>query len=359
MSVFIRTDASVAIGTGHVTRCLTLAEALRARGATVRFVCREHTGAAFGLIEAAGFALHKLPVTEGKPLPAGYEGWLGEAWQQDAAKTTGIIRNEAGVADWLVADHYGIDFQWESALRPVTHRIMVIDDLADRRHDCDLLLDQNLRSEKTSYRDLVPSTGTVLLGPTYALLREEFRQARMRVSVRKGAVRKIVVFFGGSDPTNETEKSVEALRRLNPKGVEVDVIVGASNPLKGRIASLCEDLPYMRFHCQVSDMARFLAEADLALGAAGVSSWERLALGVPALVIAVADNQLENMRQLDKQGVAVGLGSSQDVTVEALSRAIGELLAAPRLLSSMSGKALGLVDGEGAHRVLTQMECMT
>jgi len=355
MNVFIRADASVTIGTGHVMRCLALAKAARLHGMTVHFVCREHNGAALDLIEAAGFALHRLPITGEAPLPAGYEGWLGETWQQDAARTARVIRDEVGEADWLVVDHYGIDERWEKALRPVAHRIFVIDDLADRRHDCDLLLDQNLRSENAPYQGLAPPSATVLIGPSYALLRDEFRQSRARASVRTGVVKQVVVFFGGSDPTNETEKAIEAIRRLNPAGIEVDVIVGASNPMKERIAALCADLPYMRFHCQVDDMAHFLVDADLALGAAGVSSWERLALGVPALVAAVADNQIENMRQLDELGVAVGLGVSRNVTVEGLAQAIGNLLSSPRIVSAMSEKALGLVDGEGVSRVVDRL----
>lgn len=358
MNVFIRADASVTIGTGHVMRCLALAKAARLRGMTVHFVCCEHNGAALDLIEAAGFVLHRLPITGEEPLPAGYEGWLGETWQQDAARTARVIRDEVGEVDWLVVDHYGIDERWERVMRLVAHRIFVIDDLADRRHDCDLLLDQNLRSEEAPYRGLVPPSATVLMGPHYALLREEFPQARSRVSVRTGVVKRVVVFFGGSDPTNETEKAIEAIRRLNPAVIEVDVIVGASNPMKEEIAALCADLPYMHFHCQVDDMAHFLVEADLALGAAGVSSWERLALGVPALVVAVADNQIENMRQLDGLGVAVGLGVSRNVTVERLSLAIGNLLSSPRIVSAMSEKALGLVDGEGVRRVLRQMEAI-
>jgi len=355
VNVFIRADSSVTIGTGHIMRCLALAKAVRLQGMTVHFVCREHSGAALDLIEVAGFALHRLPILGKEPLPAGYEGWLGETWQQDAARTARVIRDGVGETDWLVVDHYGIDERWERAMRSVAHRIFVIDDMVDRRHDCDLLLNQNLPSEKTSYQGLVPPYATVLLGPNYALLRDEFRQARTQVSVRTGVVRRVVVFFGGSDPTNETEKAIEALRRLNPPGIEVDVIVGASNPMKERIAALCADLPYMHFHCQVDDMARILAEADLALGAAGVASWERLALGVPSLVTAVADNQIENMRQLDGLGVAVGLGVSRDVTEERLSLAIGNLLSSPAIVSAMSEKALGLVDGEGASRVVDRL----
>jgi UDP-2,4-diacetamido-2,4,6-trideoxy-beta-L-altropyranose hydrolase len=339
MRVVFRADASVSIGSGHVMRCLTLAGALAQRGAQAAFLCCPQPGDMRAAIEAHGFPVIPLQ-------------------RCDDSREAASALEAMGEVGWLVVDHYGIDERWERAMRSAVHRIFAIDDLADRRHDCDLLLDQNLRSEETSYRGLVPPSATVLMGPSYALLRDEFRQARTRVSVREGKVRRIVVFFGGSDPTNETEKAVAAIRLLNRADIEVDVIVGASNPVKDRISDLCAELPYMRFHCQVADMAHFLEEADLALGAAGVSSWERLALGVPALVVAVADNQLENMRQLDKLGAAIGLGVSRNVTVEGLAQAIGNLLSSPGIVRAMSEKTLGLVDGEGANRVLRQMEAM-
>lgn len=257
-----------------------------------------------------------------------------------------------------MVDHYGLDACWESSLRSCCRKIMVIDDLSDRSHDCDLLLDQNLR-DNNPYRDLLPESAEVLIGPKFALLRDEFSQSRTNISARASEVRRIVVFYGGSDPTGETLKAVEALRFLNRSDIEVDVIVGENNPCKDLIAGMCATAPWLHFYCQVSDMANFLAQADLALGAAGVSSWERLALGIPALVTAVADNQLENMRQLDRLEVAVGLGVSQDVEVDGLSRAIRNLLTSPQKVHAMSEKSLGLVDGAGTSRVVARMTEMS
>jgi len=338
MKVVFRADASSGIGSGHVMRCLALAEALRHKGHETFFLCRRLPGDMVGFIKSKGVAVDILDATDN---PAD-------------AKQSAHMLEATGGTDWLVVDHYGLDANWESLLRACCGKIMVIDDVADRRHDCDLLLDQNLRDGNT-YSELVPASAEVLIGPKFALLRDEFSQARANVKVRTGEVRRIVVFYGGSDPTGETTKAVEALRRLNLLDIKVDVIVGESNPRKDQVAELCAALPSMRFYCQVPDMAYLLARADLALGAAGVSSWERLALGVPALVIAVADNQLENMRQLDRLGVAVGLGVSRDVSVDSLSQAIGKLLSSPWSVHTMSEKALGLVDGEGTSRVAARM----
>jgi UDP-2,4-diacetamido-2,4,6-trideoxy-beta-L-altropyranose hydrolase len=351
----IRVDSAVWMGIGHVSRCLTLAEELRRNGVEVLFVCREHTGAALGWIESFDFPLRRLPVSGQRSVPASYADWLGEDWRLDSGRTEEIIRQYSASVDWLIVDHYGIDQKWEEAMRNVARRIFVIDDLADRRHDCDLLLDHNIHDGEP-YRDLVPQSAKVLSGPEYALLREEFREARAHVEVRSGLVRRIVLFFGGSDPTGETVKALFALQQLDIADIEVDVIVGEGNPRKDEVAQICSSLDHVQFHCQVPGMARFLAHADLALGAAGVSSWERLALGVPTLVVAVADNQVENMQHLDRLGVAIGMGASSEVSAASMVRAITAVLAAPERLHIMSKKALELVDGKGVLRVTERLK---
>lgn len=354
MNCVIRADSGRWIGMGHVSRCLSLAAELRRRSFAVHFISREHPGAALDWIEREGFALHRLPPGERVSRPASHAEWLGEDWRIDAERTIGIVADQLGRADWLVVDHYAIGENWEREVRQVAGRILAIDDLADRRHDCDMLQDQNL-VEGNPYRELLPPSAKLLAGPRYALLREEFRRERAHVAARGGDVGRILVFFGGSDPTDETSKALEALGMLDLHGIEVEVIVGSGNPRKDAVAARCAGLPRVRFHCQVSDMASRLVRTDLALGAAGVASWERLALGVPALIVAVADNQFDNMRRLDSLGVAIGLGASADVSTAGLARAIEALLAAPARVKEMSAKALTMVDGEGVVRVADEM----
>lgn len=333
----IRVDGGSAIGLGHVSRCLTLAQELQDHDLTVEFVCRELPGMADGWVEDAGFPVHRLPAR----LPS---------WREDAAATAAVLEDGAAV-DWLVVDHYGLDARWERVLRPKVRRIFVVDDLADRPHDCDGLLDQNLREVGNPYAGLLPAGAAVFLGPDYALLRKDFRRAAQHRRSRDGAIRRLLVFFGGSDPTGETLKALAALERIEGRAFTVDVIVGAANPDKDQVAAKCAALSWVNFHCQTADMARFLEESDCALGAAGMSSWERLAAGVPAVVVAVADNQMENLRQLDKLGAALVLGPSSAVTVEDWARAIADLLAAPERVRRMAEKACGIVDGEGAGRI--------
>lgn len=337
MKVVIRADASSVIGSGHVMRCLALADALRNAGHTAFFVCRRLPGDMQDVIKSNGFSADMLEAADVSGDRVETAAWL----------------SRSGGADWLVVDHYGLDEAWETPMRAWCRRILVIDDLANRRHDCDILLDQNLRDDNP-YQMLVPQQARQLMGPRFALLRREFLMAREGLSRRDGVVRRILVFFGGGDFNGETLKALDALAGLDPRGITVDVIVGASNPNQAQIAAKCVEAN-LNYHCQVSDMAQFLSRADLALGAGGVSSWERLALGVPALVVAVADNQVENMRQLEKHGVALALGRAEEVTPQRIAAALEATLSAPEALRAMSEKALTLVDAQGAARVVAEM----
>lgn len=273
--LFIRADASVQIGTGHIMRCLTLADELRGRCAEAIFVCREFDGNLCGYIEEKGYIVHRLPVSNGQE--CNIEGnlkhavWLGADWRTDARQVEEIIKDLDPPLDWLVADHYALDKRWEGYLRPYCKKIMVIDDLADRAHDCDLLLDQNFSEDLESrYDGLVPTWCKELLGPKYALLRSEFREARTNLRKRDGHVKRIIIFFGGSDPTNETTKALEAIRMLNRPDIAVDVVVGAFNPHRKVIEQIASDLPDCTCHFNVKDMAVLMAGAELAVGAGGL-----------------------------------------------------------------------------------------
>lgn len=344
MNVLIRADASVAIGTGHVMRCLTLAQALRERGASVTFLCRELPGSLNHYIEQQGFRVAPIPLDE--------DG----SWGADARYTQEVIAARGEHPDWIIVDHYGLDARWESALRPMAHRIMVIDDLADRTHDCDLLLDQNIVQNQASvYEKLIPTHATQLLGPQYALLRNEFAHMRATLRPRDGAVKRILVFFGGSDPTNESEKALAALSTSDFAGIVLDVVVGTSNPNREKIRALCASRPNTVFHCQVSNMAELMAQADLSLGAGGTTSWERMALGLPALVLSVAGNQEQIAARLAMLGAQNYLGKNQDVSAKDIQAALERLMQTPADCAAMSAIAMELVDGLGASRVAAAM----
>lgn len=343
-----RVDALPFMGVGHLSRCLALASALRASGGQVHFICRDGENNANWLVEKQAFPLHCLPAGRMPATPEDTQQWLGCGVDEDAAATHEIVRSLGG-ADWLIVDHYALDADWEAKLRPVCRRLLVIDDLANRYHDCDLLLDQSLR-DGNPYADLIPSSAIALLGPAYALLREEFSIERQNCQVRTGEIRRIVVFFGGSDPTGDTKKAVAALIQL-PQKIDAEIIVGVMNPARHALEAQCQDHDHLHFACQVSDMAARLAGADLAIGAAGTASWERLCLGVPALLVQQAENQQTNIIQLDKHGVAQALGSSTEVDAKRITDAITTLMAQPETLRAMSVKAWSMVHGDGACRV--------
>lgn len=348
-----RVDALPFMGVGHLSRSLALAGALRAGGMSVHFVCRDGVGSQYWLVEREGFSLHHLPAAPPPVAPKDPRQWLGVIPEEDAEATIRVIDREIGSVDWLVVDHYAIEYYWERRLRNFCKQILIIDDLADRRHDCDLLLDQSLR-DGNPYIGLVPAAAKFLLGPRYALLRPEFARQRARCRVRDGQIRRIVVFFGGSDQTGDTFMALDALIRLSPP-LEAEIIVGAMNSSKKAIEVACRPYPFLHFYCQVSDMATRLARADLAIGAGGTTSWERLSMGLPTLVIEQVDNQSENARQLEQYGVAIRLGRSSEVQSDHILASINTLLANPERLREKSARALDLVDGQGACRLAMVM----
>lgn len=345
MRIAIRADASVAIGTGHVMRCLALAEAMRARGAEIAFISREAEGNLCRLVQERGFGMFRLPDS----------GDVKSAWQEDADRTVEVLDAVWAHTEWIIVDHYHLDAKWEHAVRGTECKIMAIDDLADRPHDCDVLLDQNfVRDMERRYQGLVSGQTRLLLGPMHALLRQEFLQARMTRRQRAGSLQRMLFFFGGSDPTNETGKALEGLKQFNRPDIAVDVVIGASNPHRDDVKRQCEALPNVRLHCQVDNMAALMAAADLALGAGGVSTWERCCVGLPALVSILADNQAELTLAAAEYGAIVNLGRGETLSADDYKRALETVDAAQ--LARMEERGLALVDGMGCERVMEALE---
>lgn len=358
MKVFIRADASLEIGSGHVMRCLTLAGALRGGGADVGFICRELAGNLCARIADMGFEVLRLPAAaptgEAADTPP-HARWLGTDWETDAAQTTRML-GAGPMADWLVVDHYALDRRWEGAMCTAAARIMALDDLADRPHDCDLLLDQNfVRHPDTRYSGLIPLRCRQLLGPTYALLRPEFAAARRRSGKRTGEVARILVFFGASDLDNVTLKALRGLGLLDRREIRVDVVLGVNNPHRAEVRSFAAAMPQVFCHDYVNDMAELMTAADLYIGAAGTTTWERCCLGLPSLVITVAPNQALAIRGLEQAGATRVLGEGARLSAEDIMHAIQAVLATPAVLAGFSRASMALVDGLGAQRVAEAM----
>lgn len=358
-TVAIRVDASMAMGTGHVVRCLTLADMLRTRGVRCHFVCREHPGHMINAIRQRGFEVTALPAvaTGFQPAPSAgvpmlaHAGWLGCNWSCDADQTLHAVR--AIKPDLLVIDHYAIDIRWEKVLRSHVRRIMVVDDLADRAHECDFLLDQNWFGDDISrrYQGLTPDHCVTMLGPGYALLKPEYATLRAHIPPRDGEVRRLLVFMGGSDPTNETSKVIEALKHPGLMHLLVDVVIGANHPDPLGIASKAEARRGTCVHRGLPSLAGLMMRADLMVGGGGATTWERMCLGLPAVVICIADNQAEMNRALSKAGYFESLGGKDDVDAKRVAETVIAVIESREVLITMSKRSRELVGGDGASRV--------
>jgi UDP-2,4-diacetamido-2,4,6-trideoxy-beta-L-altropyranose hydrolase len=281
--------------------------------------------------------------------------WLGTSQIQDAQAT---IRTLSGaIWDLLIVDHYALDVRWESLLRQSVKKIMIIDDLADRQHDCDVLLDQNLNKDVDfRYKGLVPSHCQLLQGPHYALLREEFSKIHKRVNPRAGGIKRILVFLGGVDIDNFTNRILETFNEIGIKEIGVDVVIGQQHPFREQIESVCSEYGFV-CHVQTDRMAELMAAADLAIGAGGSASWERCCLGLPAVLVSLASNQVGIAKELDVLGACIYLGSDKVVSMEMIREAIMDLLDHPAQLAALSEKSYSLVDGHGVNRVLQTLWC--
>lgn len=333
MNIFFRVDASVEIGTGHVMRCLTLADWLTGENTNIFFVCRKAEGNMEQIITERGYEVIMLDYEPFHMLEDARE-FLKQTFDREI--------------DLLIIDHYGIDINWEKQIRPYVKKIFVIDDLANRKHDCDVLLDQNFfLNMEERYDGLVPKYCQLLLGPKYLLLRKEFYKIKRH---RRTDMKRIFVFFGGSDPTDETTKALHALSKLELNGMVIDVVVGASNPKRMEIEVLCSRIG-AHFHCQVNHIAHLMAQADFALGAGGVTMWERCFVGLPTLVTIVADNQRKSTEDAAKAGAIELLGWHEDVTVDTYVAGIKNVLKHPQKLMKMQEKGYELVGDFSTRKV--------
>lgn len=361
LGIAFRADAANDIGTGHVMRCLTLADALKARGAETLFISRDLPGHMHDVVLSRGHRAVLLPAptdqAQSPTSPPPHAAWLKVPVAQDMAESAQAL--SAHAAHWLVLDHYALDATWQQGLQQAIHRpvhVLVIDDLADRPHVCDLLLDSSQPDAGDTYQRLLPTTCRLLLGPQFALLRPQFATARATVQPRSGSVGRILVFYGGSDPDLLTAQTLTAIAQVAGH-LAVDVVIGRNTSAAQRsaIEQSCADLANVTCHLDVRDMATLMARADLAFGAAGVTTWERACLGVPTLAVTVAQNQRGVAKAAVQRGILSWLGDAQEITVDRLAQALHTALQQPKMLAEQSRRALDWVDGRGVDRVCEAM----
>ena len=338
-------------------RCLTLADALRECGAQCCFICRSGHGQLLDLISQRRYETIVLPVESDSfslPTYPTHAAWLGTDWTTDAEQTKRALALQT--VDWLVVDHYALDSRWEQALRPVCQRLMVIDDLADRPHSCDLLLDQNLGRTIQDYDDLLPHSARRLIGPEFALLRPEFAHWRQHSLARRAQpqLKHLLITMGGVDQGNASEQVLSALKSCElPVDLHITVAMGWHAPWLMQVQEQAAHMPWPTHVLDgVDNMAELMAESDLVIGAAGGTSWERCTLGVPCFMLVLAENQRTGAAALQQSGAAIVIEGIKNLP--SLLQILGPSSNVDHLLK-MSVAAAKVTDGSGASKVVASM----
>ena len=358
MRIVFRIDVSRESGFGHLSRCLTLAKALKERGDDISFIVRDHFDHSYDVLTINNFSLFLLERQPDSIINAksnsGYKNWLATSLNQDAKETIDICKDN-GAIDWLIIDHYAIDITWHQSLRTYVRNIMVIDDLANRSLDCDLLLNQTNDFKTETYNNLIPLKTKKLIGGKYVLLRDEFSQLRKKAIQKRREkihVDNIIIFFGSMDHTNISMNVINALEdsHLN-RNIKIRIILGKEAPylniIKERLKSCTLNYELL---IDVTNMEELLFEADIAIGAGGMNSWERCCLGLPTLITSSAENQIDNIASLKSSGAVIIWDSINDLISK-----LNTMISDQGLIQSMGEKAFKVCDGKGTERVINEI----
>lgn len=352
----IRADGAPFMGSGHIMRCLTLAHAMKKAGWDITFVTRDFEHNYAGIIEKQGFVCRFLPRAEYTDQPVkddlAHAHWLAVPQEEDAAQTIDAM---AGEADLLIVDHYGIDCRWHEKMRPHARRILMIDDLADRRFDCDILLDQTYGRQAKDYEPLTPPQTQRLTGSDYMMLRDEFaakRPAALQRRAKHYRIGRVFICLGSGDPSNLTGDILEALAPIKP-GLKLDIVLSSKAPNLKAIRDQIENYPHETALLIDHDaIAERMVEADIAFGAAGTMSWERCCMGLPTLMFVIADNQVLIAQNLQEAGAVVNLGRQDAAIKSRIAGIFAKLADYPDLVRNMACRASDICDGQGVKRVL-------
>lgn len=338
------------MGTGHVMRCLTFAEELAKDRNRIVFICKRCEGNLISFLEQKGYEVFHI-------LQSHSSDYDDNDWLIDALETINHLKG-IGLIDWLVVDHYALDKRWEELVYSYTKKIMVIDDLANREHECDMLLDQNYYIDANSrYKNLVPLSCKLLLGPKYALLRNEFRNMRRKSRYnQRSSIQRIFICFGGSDPTNETGKVLDAIQYLRCNHLVFDVVVGIANQYKDDIKMICEKHSHIHFVYNVDNISHFMSIADLCIVSGGTITWERYCLGLVGSIITTAKNQELLAQTMHALQIDYYIDKSREVSEKGLATQIESMINTPiDHLMYRRALAMNLVDGNGVKRVIKAM----
>lgn len=354
MKIFFRVDASISIGSGHVMRCLALADCLKKQGNVCVFICREFVGNLIDLIKIRGFLVFSF-----SNIKCDSPEVLSSVDGEDMKKLFSEI-SRYDLPDWLVVDQYELDCVWEEGVTPFFKKILVIDDLANRYHHCDVLVDQNLGRVASDYAELTPASSSVFAGPKFSMLRSEFNEWRefsLNRRLKSSDLSSIFISLGGVDVNDVTGLILKALKDLCsflPSHLNITVVMGKHAPHVDSVREIAGTMPWNTcVEVGVSNMAQLMSYSDIAIGAGGGSAWERCCLGLPSLVVILADNQIDGANALNRNNISESIGFYNDISMR-LPAAI-KRLCNQNVRSGIALRSSELVDGLGCNRITDVM----
>jgi len=359
-TIAIRVDASTRIGSGHVMRCLTLAKKLKENGIKVTFLSKQHQGNLNQFIQQSGFDLIELSAPKHNiENQIDEKLWLGCSIQDDLKECYKAL--EQLTISLLIVDHYSLDYNWQQQIRATLHleKIMVIDDLANRKHDCDILLDQTLGRKACDYKNRVPSHCQLMLGSEYIMLRDEFLQSRELAKDKReqtSEINNILITMGGTDPDNIAEQLLIWLikfknSQLNNKAIHVTLVANQTSPFIKNLQTISANNSWITIVSNPKSMANLMLEADIAIGSSGATAWERCCLGLPSLSIISADNQRFLSEKLTKSGAVISLGHFNKLSDEVLTKSLNEIMYKKTTYQTMVNQCFACCDGLGVKKV--------
>ena len=335
--IFIRVDSITKIGYGHLIRCLALADTLK-KSFKINFICTNLNGNLISQICKKKFEVFRFN-TKSQRINV----------KKDAEKTISIIKKHRNKKSLLILDSYILSQEWENRVRPYVKRLIVIDDLMDRKHSCDLIIDQNLHTQMNSlYTKSVPKNCVKLLGPDYAILRNQFIAQRKYAKIRSLPIKNILVSFGGTDNENHTLHALTSLKKLN-SDVNVNVVTGTANIGKKIIKNFCKKNFNYNYFEQVENMVKLMQVADLCIGSSGTTTWERCCVGLPAIAIVTSNDQKDIASAVSNNKCIINLGKIKKSGKVNYIHLIKNLKNSD--LQNMSKNCMKLVDGKGATRI--------
>ena len=342
--IFIRVDSSTKIGYGHFMRCMALADTLQ-KNFEINFITRSLEGSLSSDIQKKGFGIFRFYSNSEK---------INE--KNDAQKTISLIKKHSGPKNILIVDNYQLSKKWETDVKPFVHKLIVIDDLSNRSHNCDLLIDQNLHTKVNGlYKGLIPSNCIKLIGPKFSMIRKEFRMMRKSVKPRTFPIKKILVSFGGSDIENQTPVALNSIKKMNGK-INVDVVVGRANKCKKPLKIFCNKNKHFTYYEQIDNIADLMLSSDLSIGSSGSTTWERCSLGLPAIVSISSNDQRDIANSLSRKKCIINLGDVKKLKESSYINVITNLK--KNDLRNMSKNSMSLVDGNGTQRIFKHILLM-